>query len=325
VKPGLALAGLLLLAAAAQVAPITVTSEPLTAFQNLSPADRFGPFVWRGGLVLQSDDPKFGGLSGLVLGRNCEGLTAISDAGRWFTAELSYDGQMLAGLTARDLSPMLDSKGKSQRSKVWGDAEAVTEIAPGRLGVAYESRVRLGTYDVGRLGPKARFVHIHYPKDIDTGDDNGEIEALGRVPVGPDKGALLAISERHWDDEGRASAWLWRGGRVKRFAVAQLEDFEVTDLTILDDGTVLTLERSFSATALPGMAIRRFPVTEVADGKVITPEILFEGRVPFYAIDNMEGIAACRRDGETRITIISDNNFNTRLQRSLILQFAYQP
>jgi hypothetical protein len=39
----------------------------------------------------------------------------------------------------------------------------------------------------------------------------------------------------------------------------------------------------------------------------------------------MEGIAACRRDGETRITIISDNNFNTRLQRSLILQFAYQP
>jgi hypothetical protein len=58
---------------------------------------------------------------------------------------------------------------------------------------------------------------------------------------------------------------------------------------------------------------------------VITPELLFEGRVPFYAIDNMEGIAACRRDGETRITIISDNNFNTRLQRSLILQFAYQP
>jgi hypothetical protein len=145
------------------------------------------------------------------------------------------------------------------------------------------------------------------------------------VPVGPDKGALLAISERHWDDEGRASAWLWRGGRVKRFAVAQLEDFEVTDLTILDDGTVLTLERSFSATSLPGMAIRRFPVTEVADGKVITPELLFEGRVPFYAIDNMEGIAACRRDGETRITIISDNNFNTRLQRSLILQVAYQP
>jgi hypothetical protein len=325
VKPGLAFAGLLLLAAAAQAAPVAVTTEPLTAFQNLSPADRFGPFVWRGGLVLQSDDPKFGGLSGLVLGRNCESLTAISDTGRWFTADLSYDGPMLAGLTARDLSPMLDSRGKPQRSKVWGDAEAVTEIAPGRLGVAYESRVRLGNYDVGRLGPKARFVHIPYPKEIDTGDDNGEIEALGLVPVGPDKGALLAISERHWDEEGHASAWLWGGGMVKRFAVTQLGDFEVTDLTILNDGTVLTLERSFSATSLPGMAIRRFPVAEIADGKVISPELLLEGRVPFYAIDNMEGIAACQRDGETRITIVSDNNFNTRLQRSLILQFAYQP
>ena len=246
-KSGLALAGFLLLSAAAHAAPVTVTAEPLAAFQTLSPADRFGPFVWRGGLVLQSDDPKFGGLSGLVLGKNCEDLTAISDAGRWFTAALSYDGQMLAGLTAQDLSPMLDSKGKPQRSKVWGDAEAVTEIAPGRLGVAYESRVRLGTYDVGKLGPKARFAHIPYPKDIDTGDDNGEIEALGHVPVGPDKGALLAIAERHWDDEGRASAWLWRGGSVKRFAVAQLEDFEVTDLTILDDGTVLTGPGSPSA------------------------------------------------------------------------------
>ena len=108
-------------------------------------------------------------------------------------------------------------------------------------------------------------------------DDNGEIEALGVVPVGPDKGALLAISERQWDDEGHASAWLWRGKRAKRFAIARLGDFEVTDLTILADGTVLTLERSFSATALPGMAIRRFPIAEVAEGKVITPELLFEG------------------------------------------------
>ena len=82
-------------------------------------------------------------------------------------------------------------------------------------------------------------------------------EALGVVPVGPDKGALLAISERLCDVKGHASAWLWRGKRAKRFAIARLGDFEVTDLTILADGTVLTLERSFSATALPPSARRR--------------------------------------------------------------------
>ena len=59
-----------------------------------------------------------------------------------------------------------------------------------------------------------------------------------------------------------------------------------------------------------------------AAGATIEPELLFAGRFPFYAIDNMEGIAVCARDGETRLTVLSDNNFNTSLQRTLLLQFA---
>ena len=47
--------------------------------------------------------------------------------------------------------------------------------------------------------------------------------------------------------------------------------------------------------------------------------------MPLYTIDNMEGIAVCERNGETRVTLQSDNNFNTRLQSTLMLQFAYKP
>ena len=37
----------------------------------------------------------------------------------------------------------------------------------------------------------------------------------------------------------------------------------------------------------------------------------------------MEGLAVSRgRGGETLLTLISDNNFNTVLQRTIILQFA---
>jgi hypothetical protein len=50
-----------------------------------------------------------------------------------------------------------------------------------------------------------------------------------------------------------------------------------------------------------------------------------ETRVPFYAIDNMEGLAVCERNGELRVNILSDNNFRTDLQRTLLLQFAYNP
>ena len=106
------------------------------------------------------------------------------------------------------------------------------------------------------------------------------------------------------------------------FSVQRFEDYSITDLAVLPDGAILTLERSFSRTSLPGMAIRRFSSAMIAAGATIEPELLFAGRFPFYAIDNMEGIAVCARDGETRLTVLSDNNFNTSLQRTLLLQFA---
>jgi hypothetical protein len=45
---------------------------------------------------------------------------------------------------------------------------------------------------------------------------------------------------------------------------------------------------------------------------------------PFHAIDNMEGIAVSEMAGETRVTLISDDNYN-RAQRTLLLQFALVP
>ena len=41
------------------------------------------------------------------------------------------------------------------------------------------------------------------------------------------------------------------------------------------------------------------------------------------AIDNMEGIAVHQdKRGRDILTVISDNNFNTGLQRTLLMQFA---
>jgi hypothetical protein len=73
------------------------------------------------------------------------------------------------------------------------------------------------------------------------------------------------------------------------------------------------------------MAVSRFPASAITQGKTVRPETLLEARVPFYAIDNMEGLAVCERKGELRVNILSDNNFNTGRQRTLLLQFAYTP
>ena len=70
------------------------------------------------------------------------------------------------------------------------------------------------------------------------------------------------------------------------------------------------------------MAIRHFPVSDLKPGSVIAPELLFAGRQPFQLIDNMEGIAVHKWNDELRITVISDDNYNRGVQRTLLLQFA---
>jgi hypothetical protein len=45
-----------------------------------------------------------------------------------------------------------------------------------------------------------------------------------------------------------------------------------------------------------------------------------------YEIDNMESVAVhTAPGGETVVTMLSDNNYNTFLQRNLLLQFTLQP
>ncbi len=84
----------------------------------------------------------------------------------------------------------------------------------------------------------------------------------------------------------------------------------------------MTVERSFGSTVLPGMAIRRIRTEEIVAEAPLRRASSFAGRAPFYPIDNMEGIAVSELNGETRITLVSDNNYRPEFQRTLLLQFA---
>ena len=118
---------------------------------------------------------------------------------------------------------------------------------------------------------------------------------------------------------------MWNGRRSFAFSIRQLKTYDFTDIALLPDGHILVLQRSYSASTFPGMAVTRSPASAIAKGKTVRPETLLEARMPFYAIDNMEGIAVCRRNGELRVNILSDDNFNIGRQRTLLLQFAYTP
>lgn len=314
---------LILLAAfvsAVKADPVVITANPITSFGSLGDTK----FQWRGGLVIASPDKTFGGLSGLTLSEDCTGLLAVSDAGRWFRASLHYEERTLADVSGAELAPMLDSAGKPPKSKMRGDAEAVASLGNGRYLVGFESRTRIGFYDIGKAGLKARFQLLKSPKAIANGPSNGEVESVGQFKKGPWQGHYLAISEHNLDGDGNIRAWLWQASKTVPFTIKRREDYSITDAAIMPDGDIIILERSFGKSLLPGMAIRRIDASMIGKGATVEPQLLFSGRALFYAIDNMEGLAVCERDGEMRLTIVSDNNFSPR-QRTLLLQFAYGP
>lgn len=312
-----------LLAAPAMAEPITVTSAPLGGFQAFGTATEFGPLSWRGGLVLSSAAQHFGGFSGLTLDDDCGSLLAVSDAGYWLRAELSYDEGRLSGVVKPELAPILDAKGNPPRSKVRNDAEALANIGRGLYLVAFESYPRIGRFNIGRDGLGARFELVKSPKAMASGPANGEVESVARLGSGLWNDSYLAISENNLDPAGNIRGWIWKGAKTVHFSIARRGPFMVTDAALLPDGDILILERSFET--LPAMALARIAIADIRDGATVEQQLLYEAVAPFHSVDNMEGIALCRRDGELRVTLISDDNFNRTLQRTLLLQFALKP
>jgi len=306
--------------------PLTVTSTPIKSFDLLGVQTKFGSLEWRGGLELKSADKRFGGLSSLAMSADGMKLLAVSDIGYWFRASLLYKNGRLAGLTDPEIAPLLDKSGKPFNGKSWNDAEAIAAWQPGKLDgkviVGFETRTRAGVYDIGKSGLKARMEPLTIPRDIPKARINSELEAIGRFASGPFKGRFIAVSELNLDANGNIRAWIFGGKQPFAFSIERNADYVVTDLAILD-ASVVTVERSFGTTVLPGAAIRQFPIDAIKPGETVSPRVLFEGRAPFYTIDNMEGIAVSKsEDGETRLTLISDDNFRRGTQRTLLLQFA---
>ena len=144
---------------------------------------------------------------------------------------------------------------------------------------------------------QARFQSLNPPKEIAKGPQNGELESIGYFGTGVLANNYLAVAESNFDAQGSTKAWVWNGKHSIAFSIRQLENYEITDLAILPDGDALILQRSYSLTTLPGMAIGRLSARDIGAGKTVALETLLEVKIPFYAIDNMEGLAVCERNG----------------------------
>src|SRR5215510_12359977 len=90
----------------AAIESIDIDARPILHFERSRPdVKRFAQLEFRGGLVLGSSSPNFGGWSVLVMEADGKRLLAISDVGSWMTADVVYTGTRPSGLARARLGP----------------------------------------------------------------------------------------------------------------------------------------------------------------------------------------------------------------------------
>jgi hypothetical protein len=178
-------------------------------------------------------------------------------------------------------------------------------------------------FERDKEGSFLRGVPIPAPRDIKDLPNNGGLEAIGIAPRQSSlAGAVVAVAERaKGGDDAPTKGFILTGRQQGIFEVARSNSYDVSDLAFLPNGDVLLLERRFSLFGGFACRLRRVSGSAIRPGALVDGEVIYESDSS-HQIDNMEGLAVHREGNETILTLISDNNFNTTLQRTLLLEFA---
>lgn len=289
--------------------------------------DVVGKLKWRGGLVLSSPDKSFGGYSGLALDKDGRRFLAVSDAGTWLAGEIIYVNGRMAGIKGGRLGPLKALGNKVLRRRRDRDAEAVRllsgNLVKGQALIAFEVNQRIGVFPIrnGQLRGPTRYLRPGRRLRRNKG-----IEAIALV--GPRQGRqnLIAFAERSLDGNGHHRGWIWRRakGKPRAIALTNVDGFDITDAVGLADGRLLVLERRFRWSEGVKMRLREIAAEKIRPGAVLSGRTLVRADLR-YQIDNMEGMDVhVDKRGRSVVTMISDDNFNAFLQRTVLLQFELQ-
>jgi hypothetical protein len=283
----------------------TVRVQPVPLPDALRRSPDLGELRLATAYQLSSDDPAFGGLSGLLIEDG--GLLALSDRAMLFHARvaLAPDGtlQPPRGWWAEPV-------GDSARD----DTESLSRLTDGSLVASAESPVRLVPFG-GEAPLLAQRLAEAFP---DTPRNEG-VEGLATMP----DGSLFAVAEAGNGDLHQA-ALVGTSGTL-RFRYRTAPGFKPTGAD-RSGNWLLVLERRFS---LLGGFESRIVALDIgrdlpkAGGIASGRELARLG--PANLPENYEGLAVTPGpDGRLAIFIVADDNF-IPLQRTLLLQLWWTP
>jgi hypothetical protein len=307
----------LCVAAPARGRVVEVTARPVALDPTDASERHVGELEYLGGFELDSPDPAFGGYSGALVAGDGGRLLAVSDLGDWLELSLRHDRRgRLVEVSGSRLGPLRGPDGGSLHLRISGNAEAIVSEPDGAHLVAFEGRHRILRYPPGDALDGAVPQAVAVPGTVTRLPANEGIEGL--VSLG--RGTLLLIAETGGESTG-IPAWLRLGGNWHALWLARTDSFAATDATVLPTGDVLLLERRFTLLGGPAARLSLIAATQIRPGAVLRGRELARLALPF-TVDNFEAVAArAAPDGSTLIYVMSDDNRNRLLQRTLLLQF----
>lgn len=285
----------------------------------------FGRLTYRGGLSLSSPDKDFGGLSGIDIDPDGKRFLAITDYGHWIGGEITYAGTAPSGIKSARLGEITAANGYAVRRKRDADCESI-KLADGNLTngtalLSFERNHRIGRFPIVDGILQAPAGYLRMPPEVKRFHPNKGFESVAVIAAGPFKGSVMAFAERY-TTHANHTGWIWQQGEPHPIYMTDVDGFDVTDLAALPDGSMLVLERRFRWTEGVRMRLRLIAAATLMPGSVLDPEVLMTADMT-YEIDNMEGLAVhTSPQRELVLTIVSDDNFNHLLQRTILLQFT---
>jgi hypothetical protein len=182
--------------------------------------------------------------------------------------------------------------------------------------VAFERVHPLWSYPAGAPPFQGPARGIPLPARMAGAPGNDGIEAVTALP----DGRLLIVTEGYSDAPDTVLGWLGGAAGWEPLRVAVTGGYRPTGAASLATSEVFLLERRFNPVDGVAILVRRFAPEEIAPGARLEGEVLAKLSPPL-TVDNFEGIALRRAEGETLIYLLSDDNLR-KSQRSLLLLFA---
>ncbi len=314
-----------LLSTAALAEDATINAVQLPTFQGVAVGQPIQGLVYRGGLQLNSATDTFGGLSAIGFVGTDGKLVTVSDRGNFVSGQLIYDeAEQPLSLIGVQIAPIQNSRGADLPNDFARDAEALTIIERpdnrSAVRVGFENLTRVADFHLENGVPTGPAGEVLIPEWIEAARTNESLEAVCIAPAtSPVAGSTLLLTEGVISGDGAHAAYLLGKNDKGPLSYISGGGTSPTDCAFLPNGDLLVLERGVVLISFSARLVR-IKAADVKPGAQMTGEVLFEGTGG--DLDNMEGVAVHTTPlGETRITLISDNNFND-WERNLLLEFS---